>query len=108
VVKPDTALLRFYKRLTSLRKDNPVLIYGDLNFIIADDKKMVLAYSRKYNNDEIVVLFNRSNEKQLVSFPDNVMMGYKLIFNAGQVSIIDTENGNQFEMEPLSALILKN
>ncbi len=107
VVKPDTALLSFYKKLTTLRRENPVLIYGDLNFIIADDEKMVLAYSRKYNNDEIVVLFNRSDKKQFVSFPDNVMMSYKMIFSTGQVSLADTGNGNEFEMEPLSALILK-
>ena len=84
-----------------------MLVYGDLNFIIADDEKMVLAYSRKNNNDEIVVLFNRSGEKQFVSLPDKVKMGYKMIFNVGQVSLVDTENGNEFEMEPLSAVVLK-
>ena len=94
--------------MTALRRDNPVLVHGDLNFIISDDKKMVLGYSRAKDNDEIIVLLNRSDTKQFVSLPDNVKMGYKMIFIAGQVSLIDTENGNEFEMEPLSAVVLKN
>lgn len=108
VVKPDTALLNFYRKLTSMRMENPVLIYGDLNFILADDEKMVLAYSRKYNNDEIIVVFNRSAENQSVSLPDKIRMGYKILFSAGQVSTVDSENGKEFQMEPLSALVLKN
>lgn len=108
MVKPDTALLRFYKKLTALRKDNPVLINGDLNFIITDDQKMVLGYSRANDNDEIIVLFNRSVGRQFISLPDKVKMGYRTIFMVGQVSLIDTENGNEYEMEPLSAVVLRN
>lgn len=107
IVKPDTTLFRFYKKLTALRQENPVLIYGDLNFIIAEDQKMVLGYSRAKDNNEIIVLFNRSDAKQSVSLPDKVKMGYKIIFMVGHVSFIDTENGNEFEMEPLSAVVLK-
>ena len=107
-VKPDTALLRFYKSLTALRRNNPVLAYGDLKFLMADDSKMVLAYSREKDNDEIIVLFNRSDTKQFTVLPDKVKMGYKPIFTAGKVSLIDTENGNEFEMGPLSAVVLKN
>lgn len=105
-VKPDTALLSIYKKVTALRRENPVLVYGDLNFLIANDEKMILGYSRTKDNDEIIVLFNRSGEKQFVSLPDKVKMGYKTIFSVGQISLIDTENGNEFEMEPLSALVL--
>ena len=58
----------FYQKLTKMRKENPELIYGDLNFTIADDEKMVLGYSRIKDNNEIIVIFNRSGEKQLVIF----------------------------------------
>jgi len=105
-VKPDTTLMSFYNKITALRRENPVLVYGDLNFIIADDEKMVLGYSRTKDNDEIIVLFNRSGEKEFVSLPEKVKMKYKMIFSVGQISLIDTENGNEFEMEPLSAVVL--
>jgi len=108
VVKPDTALFSFYTKLTALRRENRVLVHGSLQYVIVDDDKMVLAYSRVLENDEIIVLFNRSAEKQFVKLPDNVKMGYEMIFIAGEVFLIDTENGNEFEMEPLSAVVLKN
>jgi glycosidase len=108
VVKPDTALLRFYKKLTSLRKENPELIHGDLKFKIADDDKMVLAYTRRYNQREILVVFNRSDRKQQVNLE---MPDYKKIS-----ILIDTEGiyGRSVEpgilgivMEPFSALVIK-
>lgn len=106
-VSPDTALFSYYKKIIRLRKENPVLVTGGLDFIIADDDKMILAYSRADENDEIIVLFNRSDKKEFVSLPDKVKMGYEMIFSFGQVSLVDTENGNEFEMEPLSALVLR-
>jgi cyclomaltodextrinase / maltogenic alpha-amylase / neopullulanase len=102
-VSPDTALLAFYKKLTLLRRENPVLVYGDLNFIIADDQKMILAYSRKMDDKEIIVLFNRSGEKQLINLPDPKMRDYSNVLSTGRVSLID----NEYEMEPLSAVVLK-
>jgi glycosidase len=56
-----------------MRKDNPVLAQGDLEFILADDEKLVLAYSRRSAENEIVVIFNRSDEKQFVTFQDPMM-----------------------------------
>jgi cyclomaltodextrinase / maltogenic alpha-amylase / neopullulanase len=106
-VKPDTALLRYYRQLTSLRKQNPALIYGDLNFIISDDQRMVLGYSRKTDTDEIIALFNRSDKDQAVFIPGNDMMLYEKIFSIGQVSLIDNGSGKEFEMEPLTAIVLR-
>jgi glycosidase len=56
-----------------MRKVNPVLAQGDLEFILADDEKLVLAYSRRSAENEIVVIFNRSDEKQFVTFQDPMM-----------------------------------
>jgi glycosidase len=69
VVKPDKDLLAFYQKLIKMRKENPVLIYGDLKYPVADDEKMVLAYSRSRGNDEIICVFNRSEKSQSVDIP---------------------------------------
>src|SRR5664280_1358426 len=45
-VRPDTALRSFYNKLCKMRKENPVLVYGDLSFSVADDQNMTLAYNR--------------------------------------------------------------
>ncbi len=59
-VEQDTSLLNFYKKLISIRKDNPALMFGNIDFILADDKNNTFAYSRGHKNDEIIVVFNKS------------------------------------------------
>jgi len=106
-VRPDTSLLSFYKKLIVMRKANPVLVYGDLNFILADDKKMVLAYSRRLNNEEIIAVFNRSDKSQSVTLPG--LKGKKYV-NILFVPGIPTKNSGpepELTMEPLSAVVLK-
>lgn len=55
----------FYKELIAIRKANPVLVSGELEFIKAEGK--LLGYRRFLGKDEIVVLFNVSNAKALFS-----------------------------------------
>lgn len=52
----------WYKKLISLRKNNPVLSTGDIEFIVAEGKK--LGYRRYNTKEEIVVLFNLENTRQ--------------------------------------------
>ena len=51
----------FYKKLIAIRKANPVLVSGELEFIKAEGK--LLGYRRYTDQDEIVVLFNVSHAK---------------------------------------------
>lgn len=63
-VRPDEDLLKFYKKLILLRKENPVLSAGDLEFIHADDSAITVAYTRKLPETEALVVFNRSERAQ--------------------------------------------
>jgi cyclomaltodextrinase len=105
VVRPDTALLSFYKKLVLMRKKNPVLIYGDLNFTIVDDKNMILAYSRKMDNKEITVVFNRSGKIQTVQLPDSKGKEYLSILSTGGTVINRTASGTEIILEPISAIV---
>jgi glycosidase len=107
VVKPDTALLSFYKKLVMMRKENPVLVYGDLKFIIASDQKMVLGYTRKSDDNEISVIFNRSFREQPVIAPLAAGSIYKDILSKEGKSYTATDSGLEINLEPLSAIVLK-
>jgi cyclomaltodextrinase len=107
VVKPDKDLFSFYQKLIKMRKDNSVLIYGDLSFPVADDEKMVLAYRRSKENNEIICVFNRSDKTQSVDIP---------VTNAGNFMDIISEECKTFKtvnnvlkvsLEPLNAMVLK-
>jgi glycosidase len=107
IVKPDSELLSFYKKLVLMRRKNPVLVYGDLNFTIADDQKMVLAYNRKMDNDEITAVFNRSDTIQRVLLADLKDRNYSKIMSTGGSLINVTDSGTEITLEPLSVVVLK-
>jgi len=105
-VFPDKELFEFYKNLITLRKENPVLIHGDLRFILADDEKMLLGYSRKWNDDEIMVIFNRSAESQILNLAELETTYFINIFSSGEISLKNSESGNILTLGPLSAVVL--
>jgi cyclomaltodextrinase len=107
VVTPDTALLSFYKRLVQMRKDNPVLAHGDLEFILADDQKMLLGYKRKSEGSEVIVVFNRSDSAQVVIINEAPLIDFRLLMSAGKLFFDSTGNENGIQLGPLSAVVLK-
>jgi len=72
-----------------------------------DDKKMVLAYSRKLGNDEIITVFNRSDMAQSVSLPVKGSGTYRNLLYNGQNNIKVIESGVRLTLEPLTAIVLK-
>ncbi len=106
-VRCDTSLLNFYKALCKMRKNNPVLIYGDLTFSLADDQNMVLAYSRTKGKDEMVMAFNRSDKEQSVVIKVKHCGIYKQIFPGNQIFFKTTDSGINLEIPPISSIVLK-
>ena len=90
-----------------MRKDNPVLVYGDLSFSVADDKKMVLAYNRRLGKDEIVVVFNRSDKPQSVKVPVKNDGEYLILLSGNDKSIISNNKNIELNLESLTAVVLK-
>ena len=101
--KPDYDKVAFnqntfnlYKKLIKIRKDNPALVEGELDFIYAQSN--MLAYKRYTNNNEIIVLFNLESNSRT--------------FNVPESSYIDLLTGqlhscNNIRVKSLSAMILK-
>ncbi len=72
-VEPDTALFRFIKDLILLRKNNPALVHGSLDFLINDDSSGLLVYKRSFENNQVWVAINNSSKDQqlkIIDFPD--------------------------------------
>jgi len=59
-VKLDKPLLEFYKKLITIRKNNSALIYGDINYEKIDDENNIFAYSRNFEGNTVIVIFNMS------------------------------------------------
>ena len=61
-LKDKKSVLNFYKQIISLRKKYEVIVYGDYTDIEYKNK-VLYAYKRKFNNQEIYVLCNFSNKE---------------------------------------------
>lgn len=62
-MKDDTSVFRFYQKLIALRKENPVMVYGD--FTMCSPKEgPVIAYTRSSGNVTWLVVHNFSGEEQ--------------------------------------------
>ena len=68
-VEQDTVLLNFYKQLIKFRKNNSVLVHGEIDYTLIDDKNICFAYSRFNEESEIVVVFNKSTENKTLTIP---------------------------------------
>ena len=59
----------FYTWVVQLRKQNPVLVDGSFEFLVAEGKK--LSYKRKSDTDEIIVMFNLEDNVKEFELPKN-------------------------------------
>lgn len=92
----NEATFQFYKKLIKIRKENPVLIDGELRFLETAGKKMV--YERTQNNQKIIVIFNVST----VCEKFNIERG-----NYFELISKKSITGNTLKLKPLQSIILK-
>ena len=67
-VSPDTALFRIYQKLIAARTQNlRLLVDGNLNWLVNDDKRGLLAYDRVLGSQRAIVAFNVSEKPQALA-----------------------------------------
>jgi cyclomaltodextrinase len=106
-VKPDKELFNFYKVLIKMRKSNPALSHGSIKFILADDVNNTLAYSRKFNEHEIIVVFNKSNSEKTIQLKSEFEGDYKNLLDQNQ-SFLSNNHTINLNLMGEEAIILKN
>lgn len=95
----------YFQKLIRIRKENPVLVHGDIEFIKVDDANEILAYRRFMEEEEIIAVFNANQAAQNISISLNtnrkysdVLQGIEIQANNGVLSL---------QVPPRSAAILK-
>ncbi|MCJ8210660.1 alpha-glucosidase [Mucilaginibacter sp. RS28] len=64
--KDPNSCLNYFRRLTKLRKDNPVLVYGKYT-LLDKDNPQVYAYTREWQGKRMLVLLNFSDKEAQTS-----------------------------------------
>ena len=74
--REDMDLLSHYRRLGRLRKENPALRLGDIQFLEAGDKHLI--YTRSYKRKTLRICANRSDDHWEVPGGKKLLLGYNL------------------------------
>ena len=106
-VKFNDDLFNFYKKLIQIRKVNAVLSLGEIEYLIIDDEREILAYSRFDDNEEVIVFFNISDKEQSISvLKKQHKKTYENILNNTEINVQD-KKGINLNLPPRSVVILK-
>lgn len=88
-----------YQKLVQLRKDNPIMVWGD--FKLVDTVDNVFSYYRDYKGERWLVVTNFSNEEQSFSSEDEIQ---KVIIQNDKENITGLE---EMSLRPWQAFVVK-
>lgn len=98
----QNSILNYFRKLIQLRKNNPVLIYGDYQ-LLDEEHQQVYAYTRSLNNENFLVLLNFSKENATFNLPQAIDAEAVLINNYDGFNT-DQQKAN---LKPYQAVIVK-
>lgn len=100
IADPDS-IFHYYQKLIRLRKQYPVIVYGDYTLLEEDDPNLFI-YTRHLDNEELLVICNSTDQKQTWDVPERFMGAQVLITNLGRNSI----PCSCLELKPYEAIVL--
>ncbi|MEO6346654.1 MAG: alpha-glucosidase [Aquaticitalea sp.] len=95
------SVLNHFKNMVRLRKENPVLIYGDYELLQAEHPT-IYAYTRTLEHQKVMVLLNFSKNASSITFPQSKNIKQTLINNYKAIAI----NNETVTLEPYQALVV--
>ena len=97
----ENSVFNHFKKMTALRKESEVLIYGDYALLLPEHPQ-VYAYTRSLGDEQFLVMLNFSKEKVSVTLEE--------LGNFSELKINNYSNlikqANELQLEPYQAVIL--
>lgn len=97
------SVLNHFRKMTKLRNENLVLVYGDYKMIL-NDHEQIYTYTRILNKDKMLILLNFSDQKAQAALPQSFKVGEILINNYNYDPF---EVNNSVLLEPYQALVIR-
>ncbi|WP_379132993.1 alpha-glucosidase [Paenibacillus sp. sgz500958] len=93
---PDS-IFHYYRKLISLRKENPIMAYGKYDLLL-QDHEFIYAYTRTLENEKWLILLNFSDTAQVVELPGELLTFKELI-----ISNYKEESSDRMILRPFEA-----
>ncbi|MEW5989446.1 MAG: alpha-glucosidase [Chloroflexota bacterium] len=62
------SIFHYYRRLIQLRRQLPIIVYGDYQLLLPDDEQLY-AYLRRLGNERLLIVLNFSDQEVMCSLP---------------------------------------
>ena len=69
ITRVDQDMLSYFRSVIALRNDNPSLRRGTFRILGTHDHHQLIAYAREYDNEQLIILLNRSPSKRVFKIP---------------------------------------
>ncbi len=98
--KDPGSVLHYFRKMTALRNDNPLLVYGDYE-LLQRGHPTVYAYTRTLGDQKMLVLLNFSEEESTITLDEAGDLGDTAINNYDDIRI----EGKTVRLRPYQAFI---
>lgn len=108
-VKFEKDIFEWYKKMIGIRRENPVLALGDIDFFLVDNSNGILGYKRTYKDQSLFVILNNKNISQTiyVDLP-GIESGKGIITNLiNGEEIMGTQQKFQINLAPYQIMVLE-
>lgn len=95
-IADQSSILYTYKALIALRKQHPVMVYGDYQPVM-EEYQNVVAYTREYEGEKWLMVFNVQPFMQTVEFPDGIDVDKSRLIMCNYASITDSTQLRPYE-----------
>ncbi|GBF10343.1 alpha-glucosidase [Tepidibacillus sp. HK-1] len=99
---PDS-IFQYYKKLIQLRKEHPIIVYGDYKLLLEDDEK-IYAYTRSFGKQKLLVILNFSKDQVPFHLPEEVQFNSKELL-ISNYSVNEAQEIKQFSLQPYEARV---
>ena len=98
----DTAsVFHYYKKLITLRKENPVIVYGKYELLLPDSEELFV-YTRTLENEKLLVVCNFSDKETAFTMPEEFVSASCLISN-----LPNAYDKQEITLKPYEAFVLQ-
>ena len=105
-VKFDESLFDWYKKLAYIRNENEELSLGKVSFNAIDNEKSIICYTRKYNDNYIVILANNNESTNEINLDSVKGLSEKNNWK-DLITGNSLQTRNVIKLSPYQILILK-
>jgi oligo-1,6-glucosidase len=104
-LKDENSIFYYYQKLIKLRKENPLIVYGDYEEILKDSEN-IFTYIRKLEDETLIVILNfYENEVEFI-LPDNINVTSKELL-ISNYAVDEKEDIGNIKLRPYEARVYR-